>query len=547
MSSTLATQEAAATMADCIAGLSSAVEPVAVALVGIGREEAVELAEQVERLARVTYLLQLHVARAVNDAAPRGVSSGAGALVDYRVDSGIAANAGVEDCAEPVTSPDPSPSPYRRGCDLLRVRLRISGAEARRRIKAAADLLPGQTLTGEDVPARQAQLGAVLGAGVTAGANAEAVEALGIGSESVGVIRRILGRVAEVAPREVVESVEATMTTWAMTFDPEALGKIGARILNHIDPDGLEPTDARIRERQGVRIGATWKGLTHLDVWADALQLETLLTVFDTGTNPRPGRRGSSVGSTGDGQPSEGQKLGEGHVRDGRPGESQGSEPHPTEGSSSSPAVSDGRTRSQVMLDVLVSACAAALRVGGLREVGGLPPQVMVTMAYRDLVDGLVGSREGPPRVEHGLIADLTDPTRLSSSAQLPHAGPIPARRVRHLACDADLIPIVLGTDNRILDLGRSHRLVTPALRRALIARDGGCLFPGCNIPATWTEAHHLVEWYAGGVTSLDNLVLLCSHHHHAVHTGVWRITGPANRATFTPVWPGLSSLIRAA
>lgn len=547
MSSTLATQEAAATMADCIAGLSSAVEPVAVALVGIGREEAVELAEQVERLARVTYLLQLHVARAVNDAAPRGVSSGAGALVDYRVDSGIAANAGVEDCAEPVTSPDPSPSPYRRGCDLLRVRLRISGAEARRRIKAAADLLPGQTLTGEDVPARQAQLGAVLGAGVTAGANAETVEALGIGSESVGVIRRILGRVAEVAPREVVESVEATMTTWAMTFDPEALGKIGARILNHIDPDGLEPTDARIRERQGVRIGATWKGLTHLDVWADALQLETLLTVFDTGTNPRPGRRGSSVGSTGDGQPSEGQKLGEGHVRDGRPGESQGSEPHPTEGSSSSPAVSDGRTRSQVMLDVLVSACAAALRVGGLREVGGLPPQVMVTMAYRDLVDGLVGSREGPPRVEHGLIADLTDPTRLSSSEQLPHAGPIPARRVRHLACDADLIPIVLGTDNRILDLGRSHRLVTPALRRALIARDGGCLFPGCNIPATWTEAHHLVEWYAGGVTSLDNLVLLCSHHHHAVHTGVWRITGPANRATFTPVWPGLSSLIRAA
>ena len=534
-------------MADCIAGLSSAVEPVAVALVGIGREEAVELAEQVERLARVTYLLQLHVARAVNDAAPRGVSSGAGALVDYRVDSGIAANAGVEDCAEPVTSPDPSPSPYRRGCDLLRVRLRISGAEARRRIKAAADLLPGQTLTGEDVPARQAQLGAVLGAGVTAGANAETVEALGIGSESVGVIRRILGRVAEVAPREVVESVEATMTTWAMTFDPEALGKIGARILNHIDLDGLEPTDPRIRERQGVRIGATWKGLTHLDVWADALQLETLLTVFDTGTNPRPGRRGSSVGSTGDGQPSEGQKLGEGHVRDGRPGESQGSEPHPTEGSCSSPAVSDGRTRSQVMLDVLVAACSTALRVGGLREVGGLPPQVMVTMAYRDLVDGLVGSREGPPRVEHGLIADLTDPTRLSSSAQLPHAGPIPARRVRHLACDADLIPIVLGTDNRILDLGRSHRLVTPALRRALIARDGGCLFPGCNIPATWTEAHHLVEWYAGGVTSLDNLVLLCSHHHHAVHTGVWRITGPANRATFTPVWPGLSSLIRAA
>ena len=545
MSSTLATQEAAATMADCIAGLSSAVEPVAVALVGIGREEAVELAEQVERLARVTYLLQLHVARAVNDAAPRGVSSGAGALVDYRVDSGIAANAGVEDCAEPVTSPDPSPSPYRRGCDLLRVRLRISGAEARRRIKAAADLLPGQTLTGEDVPARQAQLGAVLGAGVTAGANAETVEALGIGSESVGVIRRILGRVAEVAPREVVESVEATMTTWAMTFDPEALGKIGARILNHIDPDGLEPTDARIRERQGVRIGATWKGLTHLDVWADALQLETLLTVFDTGTNPRPGRR-EPGGDEVDEQASEGQAS-DGQASVGQASVGQAGDPYLGEVVNSVPPLRDGRTRSQVMLDVLVSACAAALRVGGMREVGGLPPQVMVTLAYRDLVDGLVGSREGPPGLEHGLIAELADPTKLSSSAQLPHAGPISARRLRHLACDADLIPIVLGTDNRVTDLGRSHRLVTPALRRALIARDGGCLFPGCAIPATWTEAHHLLEWYAGGVTSLDNLVLLCSHHHHAVHTGVWRITGPAHRATFTPVWPGLPGLIRAA
>lgn len=545
MSSTLATQEAAATMADCIAGLSSAVEPVAVALVGIGREEAVELAEQVERLARVTYLLQLHVARAVNDAAPRGVSSGAGALVDYRVDSGIAANAGVEDCAEPVTSPDPSPSPYRRGCDLLRVRLRISGAEARRRIKAAADLLPGQTLTGENVPARQAQLGAALGAGVTAGANAETVEALGIGSESVGVIRRILGRVAEVAPREVVESVEATMTTWAMTFDPEALGKIGARILNHIDPDGLEPTDARIRERQGVRIGATWKGLTHLDVWADALQLETLLTVFDTGTNPRPGRR-EPGGDEVDEQASEGQAS-DGQASVGQASVGQAGDPYLGEVVNSVPPLRDGRTRSQVMLDVLVSACAAALRVGGMREVGGLPPQVMVTLAYRDLVDGLVGSREGPPGLEHGLIAELADPTKLSSSAQLPHAGPISARRLRHLACDADLIPIVLGTDNRVTDLGRSHRLVTPALRRALIARDGGCLFPGCAIPATWTEAHHLLEWYAGGVTSLDNLVLLCSHHHHAVHTGVWRITGPAHRATFTPVWPGLPGLIRAA
>ncbi|TNU73344.1 DUF222 domain-containing protein [Miniimonas arenae] len=117
------------------------------------------------------------------------------------------------------------------------------------------------------------------------------------------------------------------------------------------------------------------------------------------------------------------------------------------------------------------------------------------------------------------------------------HSGPVSLRSVRRLACDADLVPVVLGTDSRVLDLGRTHRLVPAWMRTALIARDGGCLFPGCTIPATWCDAHHIIPWYLGGTTSTDNAALLCPYHHHLIHTGDWAIVSPrpGARPTITP------------
>ncbi|XKF82994.1 HNH endonuclease [Humibacillus xanthopallidus] len=89
---------------------------------------------------------------------------------------------------------------------------------------------------------------------------------------------------------------------------------------------------------------------------------------------------------------------------------------------------------------------------------------------------------------------------------------------VRRLACDASLIAAVLGGQGEPLDVARQHRLVTPAIRTALVLRDKGCSFPGCTVPAAWTDAHHLVHWIDGGATSLDNLTLLCRRHHTHVH-----------------------------
>ena len=89
---------------------------------------------------------------------------------------------------------------------------------------------------------------------------------------------------------------------------------------------------------------------------------------------------------------------------------------------------------------------------------------------------------------------------------------------VRRLACDAQVIPAVLGGAGEVLDWGRSVRLFTPGQVKALWLRDQGCTFPGCGTPAHWCDAHHVTHWVDGGLTDLSNAVLLCGRHHTVVH-----------------------------
>jgi 5-methylcytosine-specific restriction endonuclease McrA len=74
------------------------------------------------------------------------------------------------------------------------------------------------------------------------------------------------------------------------------------------------------------------------------------------------------------------------------------------------------------------------------------------------------------------------------------------------------------------LTVGRSTRTVPAAIRRALVVRDRGCRFPGCDRPPAWADAHHLVHWADGGETDLENLVLLCRPHHRIVHEQGWTL-----------------------
>ncbi|MFD7077470.1 DUF222 domain-containing protein [Nocardioides sp. NPDC059952] len=94
----------------------------------------------------------------------------------------------------------------------------------------------------------------------------------------------------------------------------------------------------------------------------------------------------------------------------------------------------------------------------------------------------------------------------------------ITAAEARRLACNADLVPAVLGTNSEVLDLGRTARLAHPIQHRALRLRDQGCQAEDCDAPAAWTEAHHLKPWSEGGKTDLANMVLLCPSDHRRIH-----------------------------
>ncbi|MBB1482446.1 DUF222 domain-containing protein [Tessaracoccus sp. MC1865] len=144
--------------------------------------------------------------------------------------------------------------------------------------------------------------------------------------------------------------------------------------------------------------------------------------------------------------------------------------------------------------DALVLLVQAAAASGELPAHGGDRPRVHITMHLDTLASGL--GTVGLP----GLDVDS-----------------ITAGEARRMACDAGVIPMVLGTSSQPLDVGREHRLFTPAIRAALVLRDGGCAFPHCTASPASCEAHHIVPWWAGGESSINNAVLLCPHHHRLV------------------------------
>ncbi|MGY1666834.1 DUF222 domain-containing protein [Geodermatophilus sp. SYSU D00696] len=158
----------------------------------------------------------------------------------------------------------------------------------------------------------------------------------------------------------------------------------------------------------------------------------------------------------------------------------------------------DERTRAQRQGDALVQLADTSLASGQLPVLRTVKPHVAV-------------------RVD---LDDLADPATGLGAATMGFGATISAARARWLACDGAISRVVFGPDGVPLDLGRSRRLVSRQLRRAVELRDGGCVFAGCDAPSHWADVHHLVHWIDGGETSLDNSALLCERHHTQVHHG---------------------------
>jgi ferredoxin len=287
-----------------------------------------------------------------------------------------------------------------------------------------------------------------------------------IGVEQVDEIVKTMAELPAVVPAEVREETEKALVTLGRVSDAFAVRKAGRHALALADPDGSLPTDKELAapERelylQQRRDGRY--GLTAtLDTETGAL-LDTLLSPF---TKPKPAEDGER----------------------------------------------DPRSPAQRRGDGFADLLQRVQRSVEMPTEAGERPTVVVTIDYHQLVGDLRAAA----------TAGLLD--HVAAQAVLNGEHPLTGEQARRIACDANLLPAVLGGPSETLDLGRAFRTASPAQRRMLNLRDKGCV--KCGRPAKWCEAHHIKFWERdNGRTDIDNLCLLCPECHRLMHHSDWKV-----------------------
>ncbi|GAB3622612.1 HNH endonuclease signature motif containing protein [Mariniluteicoccus endophyticus] len=309
------------------------------------------------------------------------------------------------------------------------------------------------------------------------------------------------------------QQAEATMIDYAAEFDPRELQVLGNRLVEVVDPDHADELleqrlDRQQRAARNARElhlipdgngGVKVRGLLPL---TEGEQLACLLDAV--------GERHRALASVPPGQ-------------DSLP-------------SCGDPGCGDGRPEAacaacRAWFDHLMPQCGPSCPGVGCGLCGGRASRararadalVEIAQAYADAcrTPALAADR---PRI------NLTVPMAVLTGRDRPVelAGEsLSSTEVRRLACDADLVTMVVDALGNPVHVARQKRLFTDEIRAALIARDGGCVFPGCERPPRATHGHHIVPWVAGGPTTLDNGVLLCPHHHALVEPDPHRPDNP--------------------
>ena len=162
---------------------------------------------------------------------------------------------------------------------------------------------------------------------------------------------------------------------------------------------------------------------------------------------------------------------------------------------------------------------------------GQLLAQALVELCRAGLAAGQSGTA---PAADTTLVMDASDPM----VARTPDGVRLADGTTRLLCCDPVLHPLVRDRAGTALHLAARVRFATPAMRRAAMVRDGGCVFPRCDAPVSWTELHHVIHWQDGGPTEMSNLASLCRHHHGVTHRTGWKMTATEGE-WFTWTTPG--------
>jgi hypothetical protein len=305
-------------------------------------------------------------------------------------------------------------------------------------------------------------------------------------------------------------------------YTVEEIARLAVRIREHLDPDGAEPRDAVKQSLRGFsypKVGAD--GMARGRYALPPYQLGVFLTAIDSILSPRTPDSGSVVPSSNEGADAESSGAegsstgGSGAPGSGTPGSgTPGSGPDGsatagsgTEGLVPAPddqPVIDARTAEQKLLDAVMALIEMAAASPAASRLNGSAPTVNVHVTLDDLESGRGA----------GWIDGSTEP--------------IPITTIRQLHCDGDTVATLFGRHGEVLQHGKTQRLATRRQRRALAARDGGCVIPGCTVPPARCQAHHVTPWvsedYLPGRTDLNNLALLCPFHHSTIHTSAWQL-----------------------
>jgi len=344
----------------------------------------------------------------------------------------------------------------------------ISQAEAARRIRVGLAIRPRQSMVGEALPPERP---------VVADAMIDGL----LGMDAAVAILASLKQAARGsdATPENLDSAERALVTLGTTASADLVADTGRVWRDALDPDGIEPRYEDIRQRRMVTIGRERNGIKNYNIKADPETSAVLDAIFIDSMDPKALPRFLS-----DEDRARGLTL----VEDDK-GELV-------------ETLADPRSIEQKRIDILKGVLTAGLRAtregsSNLRTVGS----VTAVIQLKDLQSGTgFGILEG------------TDEA-------------IPASAIQELACDTGFTQIVLGSKGQPLYHGLVLRYFTEAQRRSMVARDGDrCIATGCKTRAASCHAHHVIFYANAGPTDINNGVLLCPAHHHALHQGAFEI-----------------------